>query len=162
MISEGEISYSYKYGRNGEIVAINNNNSIIIYDTTTGEEISNIPQSGVIIMELSPLGTYLVTWSYAKKKVLAEGEEKKEHEIFSDNLFIWNVKTRELVKSWLQKKQTWPAIHFTKDEDVAARVVAGSEIHFFSKGNFDSFQKFKVLFPNLPFFLLRIFIILFF
>lgn len=63
----------------------------------------------VQIMDVSPQGTYILTWERAK-----EGEEP--------NLKVWNAQTGDYVIGFRQKalrKESWPYVQWTNDENFA-------------------------------------------
>lgn len=80
----------------------------------------------VQMMDLSPKGTYLLTWErwYEDKR--------------PDNLRLWETATGRLAASFTQKalkRDAWPNLQFTADESFAALHVT-SEMRFFPSAAF--------------------------
>ena len=80
----------------------------------------------VQMMDLSPKGTYLLTWER-----WYEGERE-------DNLRVWETATGRLAASFTQKalkREAWPNLQWTADENFAALHVT-SEVRFFPAAAF--------------------------
>ncbi|GFT38829.1 eukaryotic translation initiation factor 2A [Nephila pilipes] len=93
--------------------------------------LSSIDEPGIALLNFSPKGTYLSTWSLYK----AKGNVQE-----SCNLHIYEVKTGACVKSFIQKKQIGWHPQWSDDEKICARNV-NNEVHFFEDVNFATIAK---------------------
>ena len=132
------------YSKNGEYVAITTSESVIFQKI--GEEVdttNSIQVKNVDFVDISPLGTYFITWSR-----LYKGEK-------GPNLRIWRVADRSLVIEMVMVKQpadeAWPVIKFSADESIAARAVT-NEIHFYANCNFTDGPTNKLRLKGIRFF----------
>lgn len=81
---------------------------------------------GVQMMDLSPKGTYLLTW------------ERYYEDKRPDNLRVWETATGRLAASFTQKalkREAWPNLQWTPDELFAALHVT-NEVRFFPASAF--------------------------
>ena len=116
----GAKSLQYSPG-NGKILAVLTANAVKILSTETGELVRSIVEPRVQAMSVSPLGSYVVTWSRYVK------EEQK------GNLVVWRVSDGEEVLRLFQKNYTadkWPAVKFTPQEEIAGHMVKNN-VHLY-------------------------------
>ncbi|GFQ65019.1 eukaryotic translation initiation factor 2A [Trichonephila clavata] len=92
---------------------------------------SLINQPGIAYVKFSPKGTYLSTWAPYKVK---------ESQQASCNLHIYDVKTGECIKSFIQKKQTGWYPQWSDDEKICARNV-NNDVHFFEDADFSTIKR---------------------
>ena len=83
---------------------------ITIHDAINGRLITELPVLKADMVEFSPLGTYLVTWS---RPSTAPG----------NNLCVWHIASAEMVASFSQKQQKKDILQWSGDESVCGHLV---------------------------------------
>jgi len=120
------------FSSDGKLFSWCNGERIIVVSIPTCEKLVEIDAPKTTCMMFSPLGTYLATWEPFAAVKDGKGEQP--------NLQIWNVKTGECVKGFVQKKQAHWNPEWSADETLCARIVGG-EIFFHENSSFDSVTK---------------------
>ncbi|XP_064638646.1 eukaryotic translation initiation factor 2A-like isoform X2 [Lineus longissimus] len=113
------------FSGDGALFAWCNGLCIQVADVSTNKVLFTLQKRKTSKMQFSPKGTYLMTWeTYI---VTEKGQQG------NPNLEIWNARTGELVRSFIQKKhQNW-APQFSHDDTLCARNVT-NEVQFFENG----------------------------
>eukprot|EP00727_Mastigamoeba_balamuthi_P005490 m51a1_g1560 putative eukaryotic translation initiation factor (597) ;mRNA; r:33821-36194 len=104
-----------EYSRDGSLLAVVRQKQVVVTNTDTLETVCTIEHPGVTRVSVSPLGTFVVTWER-----MNESEEP--------NLLVWKVSDVSAPVAKFSKKippnpDQWPAIRWTSDEALAARLV---------------------------------------
>jgi translation initiation factor 2A len=120
------------FSGDGKLFSWCNGDKITVVAVPSFEKVVEIDSPKTMCMAFSPLGTYLATWEPFAAVKDGKGEQP--------NLQIWNVKTGESVKGFVQKKQMHWNPEWSADETLCARIVGG-EIFFHENNNFDSVTK---------------------
>jgi translation initiation factor 2A len=116
-----------QYSADGELLGCIEGDGVVrVMRASGGAQVFSVQRPSVQALQLSPRGTFLLTWER-----ISEGMDASAQ---NGNLRIWRVATGECVCSWLQKvlgeKSMWPAIAWSVDEQIAYRLVT-NEVHFF-------------------------------
>ncbi|KAJ1962355.1 hypothetical protein GGI12_002696 [Dipsacomyces acuminosporus] len=111
-----------KYSPNGKYLAWAISSEAKIVDAQTQAPVAAIAQAGVLDVQFSPSGTYLMTWERYSESEHAEG---------SHNLKVWESATGELKGTFVQKAYTGWALQWTDDEKFCAKLFPG-EVRFYS------------------------------
>lgn len=123
----------------GEYFAWLNGKDISIASTATWKLIAKIERPKAFQIEFSPKGTYILSWEqFAVTDANPQG---------TPNLNVYKTATGEFVKSFIQKKNSNWAPHWTIDESFCARLV-NSELQFYRVPDFDAIVT-KVTVPNI-------------
>ncbi|XP_067013815.1 eukaryotic translation initiation factor 2A [Anabrus simplex] len=113
----------------GKYFAWVNGVSVKIASTATWKVLAELPRPKVSCLEFSPRGTYLMTWE--PFMVTAANPQG------GPNLHIWKSETGELVKDFIQKKQSGWEPQWSSDEKLCARNV-NSDVLFYENANFET------------------------
>ena len=84
----------------------------------------------VQMMDISPLGNYLLTW------------ERYNADTCSKNLRVWCTKTGRLLASFMQKslaRESWPYLQWTQDELYACLVVNSTQVRIYNAKDITTF-----------------------
>jgi translation initiation factor 2A len=87
------------------------------------EQFFSEPTAQVQMMDISPLGNYLLTW------------ERYHAERCTKNLRVWCTRTGRLLASFPQKslaRESWPYLQWTQDELYAFLVVNGTQVRTYA------------------------------
>ncbi|KJZ72423.1 hypothetical protein HIM_08226 [Hirsutella minnesotensis 3608] len=102
--------------------------SVIVVNTTNGQQVLNLPIANVYELDFSPLGTFVITW---------ERPGKDEAGDATKNLKIWrtvedgiNAADKQPLGRFVQKQQGGWNLQYTADEKYCARLVT-NEVQFF-------------------------------
>ncbi|XP_053566011.1 eukaryotic translation initiation factor 2A [Bombina bombina] len=119
----------FKFSKDGKLFAWCNGDAINIVSTADSKLLHTFDLPKAVDLEFSPKNTLLATWqTYTTGKDGAAGVP---------NLQLYDMKTGECVKSFIQKNmQNW-CPRWSADERVCARIV-NNEVHFFEDSNFDT------------------------
>src|SRR5689334_16616727 len=89
-----------QYSKDGSLLALGNQNSILIFSTETNKLVSKLEHPAITAIAFSPANHYLLTWERLTN-------EKP------DNMLIWDVQSGELIGKFTQKtfsNDTWLVI----------------------------------------------------
>ncbi|KAI8321058.1 eIF2A-domain-containing protein, partial [Martensiomyces pterosporus] len=111
-----------KYSPNGKYLAWAISSQARVVDAQTQAVVSTIAHPGILDVQFSPSGTYLMTWERYSKSEHAEG---------SHNLKVWESATGELKGTFVQKAYTDWALQWTDDEKFCAKLFSG-EVRFYA------------------------------
>jgi len=109
------------FSNDGKLVAIISPDNVAIFHADTCQAVATIPEPNVISVAFSPQNVFLLMWKRWSKEQQATGV---------GNVSIWDIKNSERVHDFVQKKAQWPAIQWTEDELLSAKMVS-SEVQFF-------------------------------
>eukprot|EP01027_Heterolobosea_sp_BB2_P006199 GEZU01009394.1.p1 GENE.GEZU01009394.1~~GEZU01009394.1.p1 ORF type:complete len:690 (-),score=234.09 GEZU01009394.1:63-2132(-) len=122
-------------------VADQHKKTVTIYDVESGDSVQTINEPLVSAIAFSPSNTFMVTW----RRPLNENERKEQED--KGNLSVWDVKTGKEVGRFVQKKRDiWPAIQWTSDEEMCARMTT-NELNFYDGKTLKPSRKLAV--PNI-------------
>lgn len=119
-----ETARSFEYSKDGNLLAVLNSESVLVFNAQTGALAYTVPRPNVLAVAFSPLNSFLVTWERLEEKV--NGNE--------NNLIVWRLENTEPIVKFTQKvfaADLWPSLSWTKDETYFSRVVK-TEVHFFA------------------------------
>lgn len=117
------------FSRDGSLFAWTDWQGVAIVALPYSTLVCKIAKPKIMDLQFSPKATLIATWEqYAVTKDSPAGQP---------NLHIWDVKTGELVHSFIQKKQSNWKPQWTADEAICARNV-NNEVHFFENNGFDT------------------------
>ncbi|XP_006813202.1 eukaryotic translation initiation factor 2A-like [Saccoglossus kowalevskii] len=120
------------YSSDGALFAWCNGQSVIIIEVASCSLVQRINRPKTIFLEFSPKNSILATWEpYVASKDIPGG---------NPNLQLWNVKSGDHIKGFVQKRQDTWCPQWSSDESLCARNV-NNEIHFFEGNNFDTIAK---------------------
>ncbi|KAJ2890630.1 hypothetical protein IWW38_004031, partial [Coemansia aciculifera] len=109
------------YSSNGKYLAWASASEIRIVDAQTLETASVISRAGVLSVQFSPSGTFVVTWERYNKSDDAEA---------SHNLRVWDSATGEARGGFTEKTFSESALQWTDDERYCAKLFQG-EVRFY-------------------------------
>jgi len=120
------------FNQTGSVLCLVLDDRVELFDVEEARLISKIEKKDVAYSMLSPLGTYLLTWSrpvqlpqQAQKENDSE-EKGGERDKDADNLIVWEVATGKRLWSAFQKlfkRDNWPSIQWSADEKYAGRML---------------------------------------
>lgn len=111
----------------GRLLAVLDGDEVVVYDTTSEQEVSRITSGNTVAIAFSPRATYLITLSRPDK---AEGNAAK-------NLKAWDVATGGIAVQLHQKsttKEQAPYLHFTADESMVYHLMTNA-VNGYDMGN---------------------------
>uniref|UniRef100_A0A8C5MBA1 Eukaryotic translation initiation factor 2A n=1 Tax=Leptobrachium leishanense TaxID=445787 RepID=A0A8C5MBA1_9ANUR len=119
----------FAFSRDGKLFGWCNGEATNIVSTADSKLLHTFDLPKVIGLEFSPKNTILATWqAYISGKDGTAG---------TPNLQLYDLKTGQCVKSFIQKNmQNW-CPQWTEDEKICARNV-NNEVHFFENNSFDT------------------------
>ncbi|MEE6501007.1 hypothetical protein FKM82_004028 [Ascaphus truei] len=119
----------FSFSKDGKIFGWCNGEAINIVNSADSELLHTFDLPKVVSIEFSPKKTIVATWqTYTTGKDGTAGVP---------NLVLYDLKTGECVKTFIQKKmQNWCPC-WAEDESICARNV-NNEVHFFENNNFDT------------------------
>ena len=126
-----------EFSRNGELMAVFDKSTLTLYNVTESSIAASFTNElgRVEHMTFSPLGTYLVTWARVYK-----GDTGPNLKVFE----VRGGKDCKLVASYHERRlPEWPAIKFSLDEGLAARMVK-NEVHVFKDCDFSQHYSSKI------------------
>ena len=88
---------SIHYSEDGELVALYSGDTLTIYRTADGSQVSSIVHAKIKMICFSPGNSIIQTWQYFEKLV-------NPTDVHPDNLILWDVETGERIFSWLEKR----------------------------------------------------------
>jgi len=110
-----------QFSSDGKLLAIINPDTVMIVNADTGQTVVTIGEANVLNVHFSPQALFVLTWKRWDKELQATS---------TGNVSLWDLKTGERVYNFVQKKLQWPALQWTEDELLSAKMVS-SEIQFF-------------------------------
>ncbi|KAH7966790.1 hypothetical protein HPB49_019596 [Dermacentor silvarum] len=94
------------------------------------EKVLEVPKPKTLYLEFSPKGSILCTWEqYTGSK---DSQEQP-------NMFVYDIKSKKCLRSFVQKKQSSWQPQWTDDESICARSM-NNEVHIFESNNFETFS----------------------
>jgi len=101
------------WSSNGQYFAWANGSLVNVVNTDDWSLVAQLPRPKTCGLQFSPKQTYLTTWEpYAVTK---------DTPVNTPNLHIWNIKTKESIKSYVQKRNTGWEPSWSSDEKLLAR-----------------------------------------
>ncbi|KAL3928787.1 MAG: hypothetical protein SGPRY_002242 [Prymnesium sp.] len=111
-----------QYSSDGRLLAVVEKEGVRVLEADGGATVFSQPRPQVQAIQLSPKGTFLLTW------------EKLLDGVDEGNLKVWHVRSGAVSAHFKQKvlgeKAAWPAVKWSEDEAIAYRLVT-NEVHFF-------------------------------
>lgn len=142
------------FNQTGSVLCLVLDDCVEVFDVEDAKQLSKIEKRDVSYAMLSPLGTYLLTWSrppqqpqQAQKETDHEKEKGGERDKEADNLIVWEVASGKRLWSAFQKifkRDNWPTIQWCADEKYAGRMV-NNQIEFYLGNQLGSIIKKKQL-----------------
>ncbi|GFR49371.1 hypothetical protein Agub_g11397, partial [Astrephomene gubernaculifera] len=109
-----------------------------LVDLDSGQQVSQLPEAGVVLAALSSSGDFLVTCTRPGKE--ADGSMSK-------NLKVWDLGSCRCVFSLAQKqvsKDAWPVLHWAHDDSVFVHAVTNT-VHVYSRADgFSAYRKLSI------------------
>ncbi|XP_041346950.1 eukaryotic translation initiation factor 2A-like, partial [Gigantopelta aegis] len=119
------------FSQDGSLFAWCNPESVHIVDTSTHQSLHVIDNPKVSQIKFSSQGNILATWTpYTVDQNTKAGRP---------NLFLWDVKTGEQAKAFIQKKQMNWCPQWSKDDTICGRNV-NNELQFYEDNKFDAIK----------------------
>ncbi|KAJ1929747.1 hypothetical protein IWQ60_000899 [Tieghemiomyces parasiticus] len=116
-----------KYSPDGRLFAWASNDAVHILDVAKNQTVQVLPRAGVVELDFSPQGTYLLTWERFVKP--PEGPLPK-------NTLIWATATGEQLGAFTRKLQSSWTFQWSYNEQYCA-ILATNEVHFFDPTRLD-------------------------
>jgi translation initiation factor 2A len=126
-----------EFSSNGEFMAVFDKSTLTLYNVKESSMTASFQEQlgRVEHMSFSPLGTYLVTWARVYK-----GDTGPNLKVFE----VGGGKVCKLIASYHERRLPhWPAIKFSLQEGLAARMVK-NEVHIFKGCNFSENYNAKI------------------
>ncbi|XP_071951713.1 eukaryotic translation initiation factor 2A-like [Antedon mediterranea] len=115
------------FSEDGSLFSWCDGKSVFVRHTVSGKDVLSLPRPKTSALSFSPKGSYLATWeTYAVTKDIPAG---------TPNFHIWNIKTGELMTSYVHKKLSNWMPQWSGDESICSRDV-NNEIMFYEIPNF--------------------------
>ncbi|KAH6937865.1 hypothetical protein HPB50_004705 [Hyalomma asiaticum] len=93
------------------------------------EKVFEVPKPKTLYLEFSPKGSILCTWEqYTGSKDSQE----------LPNMFVYDIKSKKCLRSFVQKKQSSWQPQWSDDESICARSM-NNEVHIYESNNFETF-----------------------
>ncbi|KAJ1997616.1 hypothetical protein GGI04_005331, partial [Coemansia thaxteri] len=117
-----ETTKTFGYSANGKYLAWSIAAEVRVVDAETLATVAVVARPGVVSVQFSPSGAYLVTW---------ERYSKSDDPEASHNLRVWDVATGEQRGAFTQKDFRENALQWTDDERFCAKMFSG-EVRFYA------------------------------
>ncbi|XP_070537815.1 eukaryotic translation initiation factor 2A-like [Ptychodera flava] len=120
------------YSEDGSLFAWCNGQSVNVIELPSCNLIQRIDRPKTVFLQFSPRNNILATWEpYAVTKDTPAG---------TPNLYLWDLRTGQSLKGFVQKRQDTWCPKWSSDESICSRNV-NNEIHFFENNNFDTIAR---------------------
>ncbi|XP_075747254.1 eukaryotic translation initiation factor 2A [Rhipicephalus microplus] len=117
------------FSKDGKLFAWSNEEKVQVVALPSFEKVLEVPKPKTLYLDFSPKGNILCTWEqYTGSK---DSQEQP-------NMFVYDIKSKKCLRSFVQKKQSSWQPQWSDDESICARSM-NNEVHIYESNNFETF-----------------------